>query len=158
HNWSTPVSPDALVVRDTIRRARRRAVALAVIEAAAWAAALTVLSNAAALAGGVFVLAWRLRKATPLAVIPALELSHSAGPNVIVTADELARGALTAKAEVSDRVFAHAAAAVRTIDLGRTIPRAPVLRAAAVASVAWLIVWVAGRQHPLDVRLRPAAA
>ena len=137
--WSQPVSPDVLSVRDTVRRARRRAVVLAIAEAVAWAAAIGVLSRIAAVGVGALVLVWRLKKTTRPAVVRALERSHSAAPNVIVTADELSRDTLTATAGARERVFAHAAAAVRTIDIGRTIPGTPVLRAIAVASLAWLL-------------------
>ena len=144
------MSPDEQVVVDTIARARRRAMASAIAEAVGWGSAVAILSIVAAAVVAAAVLVWRLRRARRDAIVRALERAHPGAPNVVVTADELLRGSLDASPAARARVFAGAAAVLRGVQLRAVVPRAPLVRAVAAATAAWVLVWAADRQRPLE--------
>jgi hypothetical protein len=142
------VSPDlrsdeGQAIADTSRALLRRARALAIGEAAAWAAAAGVAARsmvAAAVAGG-FVAAWRWSGTGHAAVVRAIERADPASRNVFLTADELIAGVLTTSDEMRARVLADAAVVARRVNRGAIAPIAPAARAVAVAILASAVVW-----------------
>src|SRR5207244_3158861 len=122
----------------------------AVGEALAWGAAAAAISRTAAIVLVAIVCVWRLRHARRGNVVRALEAAHPEARNILVTADELLRGALTASGEARRRVFARAAAELRQIHRRAVFAPTPVIRAAFVAGAAWILVWAADRQRPLE--------
>jgi hypothetical protein len=152
------VSPDERLVTALIERARRRAKALLIAEAAAWAAAMaaaafvltSVLGFArparlasiatAELAVAAAVGLMRRRELAPRSIVRALERAEPASQNVLTTAAELTTGELSAAPRVRARVFADAAAISRTVDTGRALPPTRLRRAVAIASAAWAVV------------------
>ena len=143
------MSPESLdsvperAVSAAIDAAIRRARVLALAEALAWglsAAAISVASGAV-LAVGIAV--WRWRSITRVSIVRVLERADPEARNLIVTADELAGGALAAKPIVRARVFADAAAGARRIDLRRAFPIARLTQVVVLAVVAWAAVMTA---------------
>ena len=152
------MSPDERVVTALIERATRRARALLIAEAAAWAAAIAAATfmttsalgfarparvaaiAAAELAVAAAVGLLRRRELAHHSIVRALERAAPASRNLLMTAAELTTGELSAAPRSRARVFADAAAISRTVDIGRALPPARVRRAAVVASVAWAAV------------------
>jgi hypothetical protein len=160
------MSPDEQIAARLIERAIRRARALLVAEAAAWAAAIAATialgpTHAAAVivialvAGG--TVAWLRRSAIERAVVVrALEHAEPSSRNLFVTASELTSGDLPASPQVRARVFAAAAAIAPDVDLGRALPSRRAVRAAIVASVVWSIAGISlwlGRSAAVAPRL-----
>ncbi|MCU1381399.1 MAG: putative rane protein, partial [Acidobacteria bacterium] len=140
------MSPDQAaerIVSSAIASAVRRARLLAIAEAVGCgfaAAALSVLAGALVALG---VAAWRWRAASRGSIIRTLERTGPDAGNLFVTADEIARDALTVKPLVRARVFADAASTVQRVDVGAVLPIAPVVRAALLAAAAWAVVGAA---------------
>ena len=125
------------VVSGAIASAIRRVRVLAIGEAVAWGMAAAAITPAAGASLAIAVAIWRWRAASRRAVVHRLERAHPDSRNLVVTADELARGALAAKPLVRARVFADAAVSVQRIDLRAALPIAPLALAALFAAVAW---------------------
>jgi hypothetical protein len=83
---------------------------------------------------------WRLRGTTPQSIVRAVERAHPDVQNLLVTASELSSGQLVAKTSVRERVFAHAAAVSRAIDVRSAFTARPLARAVVAAAAAWLVV------------------
>jgi len=173
------VSPDEQVVAALIRSAMRRATAFFVAEFVAWAAVagaaalsmavvigLPTFARVIIIAGAGFAAAMtfgvlRRRSIRRAHVVAAIERSHPASRNVILTAAELAAGDLRSTPPVCSRVIRDAAAIARTVELARAFPFNRVSLAAAVAVVAWAVAVMAtiGRHEVVTVvqRLAPAS-
>ena len=134
---------DEQSVADTLSRVTLRARTLAVAEALVWGIAAAAIVAVVSPLVALIVLTWKLRAATRLRLVRAMERTHRDARNLFVTAEELSRGVLAAKPEVRQRVFARAALEARRIDRRAIAPMAPVVRAAAVAGAVWLVVGAA---------------
>ena len=142
---------DERTVLDTFTAAARRSLTLAVAEALAWAAAAAAVSPIASLLVLALVLAWRLRGSNRAAIVRTMERTHGDSRNLFVTADEMSRGVLSAKPAVRERVFAHASVESRRLNLRALLPILPLVRAASVASAAWLLVMTAAMwRQPIE--------
>ena len=116
-------APDAeRLVSDAIASAIRRARWLALIEAAAFGLTAAAISPLAGAPIAVAVVVWRWRSISRASILRALEHAHPASRNLLVTADELARETLAARAPVRARVFADAAALAPHLDLRTAFP------------------------------------
>ena len=143
----------------TVDRAMARARLLIALEAAAVGAAVAAWSAPAGLIAAAVIAGWRARFASRRLVLRALERADPRARNVIVTADELASGALRAKPPVRERVDADADAVLAAIDLRAVFP----VRRLAALSVIALVAWgtaAAVRQRSVaalrnDVAARP---
>jgi hypothetical protein len=124
-------------VLDAIASVIRRARALALVEASAWGLTAAAISPIAGAVVALAVAVWRWRAASRPLVVAALERAHPASRNLFVTADEIARGTLTATPPVRARVFDEAAAVAKQLDPRTAFPIARVVRVLFVAALAW---------------------
>jgi uncharacterized protein DUF4175 len=134
------VSPDERAVAGAIDATLRRARLFAIAEAVAWG---LVAASAQPLGGalvGAVIAVWRWRATRRETILRAIERTHQSSRNLLVTADELAGGRLTASSSMRARVFADAAAIARRLDSRTIVPGGRALMAGAVALVAWAIV------------------
>jgi hypothetical protein len=159
------VSPDAAVLSQVVDRAVRRARLLVAAESAAIGVAVAAWSAAAGLVVAVLFAVWRARAASRRSVVRALERGTPGSRNLIVTADEIASGALAVRPAMRERVLADASVAARSVDVRAAFPSRPVARAAILASAAWLAAAAIGvwRQPPsrstaIDSRTTPRTA
>ena len=140
------MSPESLdlvperAVSAAIDAAIRRARVLALAEALAWGLSAAAVSVAAGVMLAVGIAVWRRRSISRVSIVRVLERADPEARNLIVTADELAGGALAAKPIVRARVFADAAAGARRIDLRRVFPIARLTQVVLLAVVAWTAV------------------
>jgi len=134
------VSPDERTVDDLFTGAVRRGRTLAVIEGLAWGTAAAALSPAAGVAVAAIAIVWRLRTMTRRSVVRLVDRATPDARNLLVTADELRRGHLSAKPEVRARVLADAGRVAARVDVRSVFPATTVFRAAAAAAGAWLFV------------------
>ena len=134
------MSPESIaeaIVSRAIAAAVRRARLLGLAEAAAFGGAAGAISP---IAGGLVAAAvatWRWRATSREAVLRALERGYPESRNLFITANEFARGTLTAKPAARSRVFADAAAGVSRLDIRAVFPVAMLVRATMVAALAW---------------------
>jgi hypothetical protein len=149
------VSPDERSVGDILDRVAWRGRAIAIAEAATWGAAIATMSLGAAIVVVVAIAVWRLRGMTLRSIVRAVERTHPDVRNLLVTASELSSGRLVANTTVRDRVFAHAAAKSRAIDVSSVFPVRPLARAVAVATAAWLVVVTANVWRGPLARIAP---
>ena len=133
----SPESVSERSVLDTIASAIRRARVLALLEALGWGLTAAAVSRGAGGLVAVAVGVWRWRAASRTSIVAALERVHPASRNLFVTADEIARGVLTAKPQVRARIFDEAAVNARQLDLRKTLTFARVIRVMLVAALAW---------------------
>jgi hypothetical protein len=143
------VSRDEAIVRRAFARAIRRAWVLAAIEACAWGLAAAAMSRVAGVIVASAVFGWRVLRGNLRAVVRAIDRGTNGGRNVLVTADELLRGTLTAKPYVRDRVLADAARVSTAMSLRRLFPVRAAVVAAAAASVIWLLALTTVWRAPL---------
>ena len=137
------MSPDQgaeVVVSGAIASAIRRARLLATAEALAWGLFFAAMSPLAGALIAAAVAGWRWRALSRASIVRALERADPDSRNLLVTADEIARGSLAVKPVVRARVFADAAAGARRLDLGKALPMAPIVRAALLAVLAWTAI------------------
>jgi hypothetical protein len=128
------------LVADAIGSSIRRARVLALAEAVAWGLTVAAVSPVAGALLAAALGVWRWRTTSRAAIVRALEHVQPGFRNLLVTADELACEALTAKPPVRTRVFADAAARVQQVDLRAAFPITPLFRIALLAAVAWTAV------------------
>jgi len=155
------------LIASAVGRARR----LLVAEAIGWMAAASALAfeltgstrwtlgaraiavGAAAAVTGFVVGLWRRPAVARASILRRVEREDPLQRNLIVTADELARGALHASPPTRARVFADAAAASARVDVRRVAPMRPVV-AAALAAVGAMTF--AATEPLWRVRVAPA--
>jgi hypothetical protein len=175
------VSPEERATVELIDRAVRRARALLIAEALAWAAfasATTLLITSAfhlspsATLGVVAIVAVvvsaavgfsRRRGSQRPAVVCALERIEPSLNNLLVTANELTGGQLSASPRVRARVFGNAASVASAIDLCRALPAGRAARSGLVAAFAWLFflshaLWGRGASSAVPQAGAPPAA
>ena len=129
--------PDDLDVTRAVDAVLRRARIVVAAEAAAVGVAVAAASPIAGFVAAVAVAVWRARATSRVGVIRALERSDRRWNNVLVTADELIAGALTAKPAVRDRVLGDAAQLSAIVDPRTAFPIRRAAVFAAIAIVAW---------------------
>lgn len=132
------MSPD-VIVSSTIDRSTRRARVILAASAAAWGAAIAAVSVVAGALVGIGIVVWRGPRVRRSAVVRSLDRAAGAR-NVIVTADELIDGRLTAKAAVRDRVVQDAARRIATVNAAIIAPLTPAVRSVAAAAIVWIAV------------------
>jgi hypothetical protein len=170
------VSPDERRVLDVIRRAERRARLLLTAESVSWSATIAafvvaigmglrwplvadaVAAVSAAAAIGCLVFTRRRRSASRRDVVRALERQQPRSRNLLVTADELWRGELTAALVVRARVLADASEVADAVDLRAAFPYAPVYRALGTLVAAVLIAVAASRARDRSAPFPVAAS
>ena len=122
-----------------IDRSTRRARLTLAASAAAWGAAIAAVSVVAGALVGIAIAVWRSRRLTRPALVRAIDAAASAR-NVIVTADELIAGRLSAKPAVRDRVIEAAARLAMTVNPRAIAPWTPFVRAVGAAAIVWTLV------------------
>ena len=118
-----------------------RARVLAAAEAAGWGAALAALSPIAGAIVALAVGAWKSMGSSRPAIIRSVDRA-AGGSNVLVTADELLRGALRAGAGVRARVVEDADCLLTPDAVSRAIRAAPAWRAIGIAVLCWTVAGV----------------
>jgi hypothetical protein len=131
------------VSRDFTRivdRAVWRTRVAAAAEAAAAGIAVAAWSVAGGLAVALIVAVWRSRIASRRTVIRELERTNPHLKNLLVTAEEMAGGALIVKPALADRVSADADRAVATVMLGKSSSTRRIASLMTLAALAWIVV------------------
>jgi hypothetical protein len=146
-------SDNEQIVASAISAATLRARLLVLAEAIAWGLAAAAVSAPAGVLVAAAVAAWRWRSSSRDSVVRLFERAQADAANLFVTADELGRGALDAKAPIRARIFGDAAARAQQIDLGVVLPIWRAARVGLIAALVWATVQTAERWRPG----RPAA-
>ncbi len=134
--------PHSDTISVAVDRAVMRARLLVAAEAAAAGAAVAAWSIAAGVVVAVSVAVWRGQHASRRSVLRALEREDPLARNVIVTADELASGALRATASIRQRVDADASTLLSTIGAGAIFPVKRLVLLTLIAVVVWSVAAV----------------
>jgi hypothetical protein len=131
------VSPDRTLVASAIDRTVSRGRLAIAIEAAAAGSAVAAWSRPAGVAVAIGVAVWRARDATRTAAVRALERANRHARNVLVTFDEIERGALSVTPAVRDRVQEDAAGVVRSLAAGTPFRWRPGAWLTLIAVASW---------------------
>jgi hypothetical protein len=155
------VSLDEQRVAGLIASATARAKTLLTVEAIGWAAAAAapafaaaqladmpgrsrIAAIAAALTALLIVAIRRRNAIARRAVVRALERAAPASRNLILTADEISKGALTPSPATRARVFADAAAVAERMEARSALPARSAAVAVSLAAAAWAAAAVVG--------------
>lgn len=136
-----------------VERATTRARIIVAGEAAALGAAVAAWSIPIGFLVSLAFAIWRSRRSSRAAVLKVLERADARASNVIVTADEIAAGALDAKPAIRERVEADALGVVASINIARLFPITVLAVLTAAAAAAWAASGAIRRHNPW-----PAAA
>jgi hypothetical protein len=170
------VSHDEQRIAWLVASATARAKMLLSVEAFGWAAAaaaialevaqlagLPVAGRAAAMAAAAvtsltMVVVPRRSEIARRAIVRALERGAPVSRNLILTADEIAQGALTPSPATRARVFADAAAVAARVEARAALPARPAAVAVSIAAVAWAAVAASALWHTGMTAIVPAIA